>query len=165
MITNHTPPESMARSNHALKAVLLIGLVAGTLDITAAILVSGAGPLIVLKFIASGAFGRDTAFSGGLSMAFLGLVFHYVIAYSWTVLYFFLYPRVSILSKNRIISGLAYGIVVWIAMNFVVIPLSQIPARPFDPTQAVIGCAVLMVAIGLPISIMTHRHYSKRNSF
>lgn len=162
MITNQTPPETMARPNHALRAVLLIGLIAGTLDITAAILVSGASPLMVLKFIASGAFGRDAAFAGGLWMAFLGLVFHYVIAYSWTVLYFFIYPRLRILSKNRIISGLVYGIVVWVVMNRVVLPLSQIQPRPFNPTQALIGCAVLMVAIGLPISILTHRYYAKR---
>lgn len=161
MITNDTP-ESMARPNHALNAILLTGLIAGTLDITAAILVSGASPVIVLKYVASGAFGREAAFSGGLWMALMGLVFHYIIAYSWTVLYFFVYPRLRILSKNKVISGLAYGIFVWLMMNLVVVPLSQIQQRPFDPVQALIGCAVLMFMIGLPISILTHRYYSKR---
>jgi hypothetical protein len=164
MITNHTSPVSAAAPNHAWKTILLTGLIAGTLDITAATLVSGASLVRVLQFVASGAFGRDAAFSGGLWMALYGLLFHYLIAFVWTILYFFIYPKLRILAKNRIVSGLAYGVVVWVGMNLVVLPMTRIPERPFNPQQALIGCVVLMLMIGLPVSILTHRYYSKRKA-
>lgn len=162
MITNHTSSNTMSTSNHLFKAILFAGLIAGTLDITAAVLVSGASLCTVLHYIASGAFGRETAFSGGLLMAFVGLIFHYLIAYCWTTLYFLVYPKMPILSRSRIVSALAYGVVVWTVMNLVVVPLSAIPARPFNPTNALINCVVLMLAIGVPVSFLAHRYYSKR---
>ena len=162
MITNHTSSNAMSTSNQLFRAILFAGLIAGTLDITAAVLVSGVSLRTVLHYIASGAFGRETAFSGGLLMAIVGLLFHYIIACSWTTLYFLIYPKMPVLSRSRIISGLAYGMVVWVVMNLVVVPLSAIPPRPFNPTQALIGCVVLMLAIGTPVAFLAHRYYSKR---
>lgn len=162
MITDQTSSNSLTTPHQMLRTILLTGLIAGTLDITAAVLVSGASLRTVLQYIASAAFGRETAFSGGLWMALVGLLFHYIIAYSWTAFYFFIYPKIRILSRSWILSGLLYGVVVWIVMNLVVVPLTAIPSRPFNPTQALIGCVVLMVAIGLPVSFLAHRYYLKR---
>jgi uncharacterized membrane protein YagU involved in acid resistance len=64
--------------------------------------------------------------------------------------------------KNKYIAGLLYGIFVWIIMNRVVIPLSEIQQRPFDLKGALTGMSILMVAIGLPISILTHRYYLRK---
>jgi hypothetical protein len=157
-----TPSTSSVRTQPAnpLKAIALIGLVAGTLDIIAATVAAQLNPITILQYIASAAFGRE-AFSGGLGMAFWGLFFHYLIAYSWTILYFLIYPKFAFLSRHPILSGLAYGIVVWIIMNRVVVPLSQINQRPFDLVNAMKGMAILMVMIGLPISWLTHRYYSR----
>jgi len=47
-------------------------------------------------------------------------------------------------------------------MNRVVIPLSEIAQRPFNLKGALTGMAILMVAIGLPISLLTHRYYSRK---
>lgn len=146
------------------RTILVAGFLAGTLDAIAAIIVYQANPISMFKFIASGAFGAGRAFSAGSIMVFWGILFHYIIAYVWTVVFFFLYPTFSFMRKNKYIIGLAYGIVVWIVMNRVVIPLSEISQRPFNIRGALIGTSILMVAIGLPISILTNRYYARKGT-
>ena len=144
------------------RTIILTGLLAGTLDAVAAIVVSQASPAAVFKYIASGAFGAGKAFSGGDIMIAWGVIFHYFIALSWTLLFFLIYPTLPWLRKNKYIAGLLYGIFVWVMMNRVVIPLSEIPQRPFNLKGALTGMSILMVAIGLPISILTHRYYLRK---
>ena len=154
--------ESEISSAGPWRTIILTGLLAGTLDAIAAIVVSQASPAAVFKFIASGAFGAGKAFSGGDVMIFWGVIFHYFIAFSWTALFFFMYPALPWMTKNKYITGFLYGIFVWIMMNRVVIPLSEIPQRPFNLKGALTGMSILMVAIGLPISILTQRYYLRK---
>jgi hypothetical protein len=70
--------------------VLAIGLFAGTLDIGDALIFNvlrGITPIMVLQYIGSGLIGA-ASFSGGLASAVLGLVLHYLIALSWTTLFY-----------------------------------------------------------------------------
>ena len=155
------------KSNPA-KAILTTWLLAGTLDILAAftqymIGTGGKNPVNVLLFIASGVFGRETAFSGGYPMAALGLAFHYFIALSWTLLFFFAYPKMNILAKNKFATGIAYGIVIWLVMNQIVLPLSNVSRGAFDLGRAALGTLVLMVCVGLPISFTIGKYYSQSN--
>lgn len=146
-------------TTNPVKRILWIGLLAGTLDIVTAVIVYKANPIQLCQFIASGAVGRDLAFSGGLGMAMLGLLIHYIIAIVWTAIFFLLYPKIRAWLKNKYVVGFLYGVVVWLVMNLVVLPLSQIPRGPFNLTQALIGMAILIAMVGLPISILTHRYY------
>jgi uncharacterized membrane protein YagU involved in acid resistance len=138
-----------------LRAVLLAWLVAGTLDITAALtyypLTVGVRPERILQGIASGVLG-SRVFDGGARAAVLGLLFHYMIALVWTVLFFLAARRVKVLTRHAVPVGLAYGVVVWAVMNLIVLPLSHVRRGPFDPKQAVIAAVILMVCIGLPIA-------------
>ena len=148
----------------AVKTIFLIGLVAGTLDGLAAVLMysipTGKDPMNVFRYIASGVFGKE-AFSGGVPMAIWGILFHYIIAIGWSVLFFMAYPRLSILSKNKFMVAAAYGIFVWLMMNLIVLPLSDVPGGgPKDFASITKGIVVLMFCIGLPISFMTSRYYS-----
>lgn len=96
-------------------------------------------------------------------MALAGIFFHYVIATGWTVLFFMLYPRVAILSKSKVVTGVFYGIFVWLMMNLIVVPLSNVPIRPGprEVSDVVTGMLVLIVCVGLPISFMISRNYEK----
>jgi hypothetical protein len=149
-----------------LKTILGAGLLAGALDILAAFTQAyvgrGTSPGIVLQYIASGALGR-TAFDGGLWTVFAGLLFHLAIATSWTAVFFFAYPYISVLRKSRIASGIGYGVFVWLMMNLIVVPMSRIAARPFVLENALIGVVILMVMVGLPIAFIVHNYYSRRN--
>ena len=141
--------------------IILAWLVAGTLDLTAAsvqTLINGRDPAMMLKFIASGVFGMD-ALSGGTVYAVLGALFHYVIALGWTLLFFFLYNKIAWLSKNVVLTGVVYGLFVWLIMNRVVLPLANTPPIPFRLTGSIIAAVILIAAIGMPLSIIARRFY------
>jgi hypothetical protein len=61
------------------------------------------------------------------------------------------------------VTGLIYGVFVWVMMNRVVVPLSLIPKRPFHFTkESAIQMGILMLCIGLPVSLMAKKYYLYR---
>jgi hypothetical protein len=162
------PAESNAKgfSLSAIKTILLAGFAAGTADILAAIgvysLVMGrVGAVQILQSIAAGVFGKQ-AFAGGWETTLCGIVFHYIIATSWGSAYFLVFPYISFLRNQKIISGLLYGVLVWILMNTVVLPLSNASQPQFRWDSILIGMMILMLCIGLPISLITHKYYTSK---
>jgi uncharacterized membrane protein YagU involved in acid resistance len=136
------------------------GVVVGTLDILAAFLyyfISTGEKRVsnVLKFIASGIFGNQ-AFSKGSNMVVAGLFLHYVIAFAFTLFFFWLYPKIHAFSKSKILTGILYGIFIWLVMNLVVVPLSNTPIQPFTLLNTFINVLILIVCMGIPLSLMTH---------
>lgn len=91
----------------------------------------------------------------------LGLLFHYCIAFIWTFLFFVIYPKVKMSPRHKILAGLGYGMLIWVVMNLVVLPLSMTPKLPFQMSQFLFEIAFLMFLIGLPISLIYHKHYSR----
>jgi len=146
------------------KTIVATGLLAGTLDGIAAILNytinGGRLPSRIFQYIASGAVGTQ-AFTGGTGMVILGIILHYTIAFAFTLFFFLIYPRINILSKNKIITAIVYGIFVWLIMNLIVVPMSHVPPSPFNIKQALIGAVILMLAIGLPVSFVIGRYYQQ----
>ena len=152
---------------NALKPIVIGGLVAGTLDITAACVTawlrSGVTPVRVGQYIASAAIGQ-AAFTGGNKTVVLGFVFHYLIATIWTIVFYLASRKLLFLIKWPIPMGLLYGVVVYLIMNFVVVPLSKVaPPRVAPPLSArALQMLILMFCIGLPIALIVRR-YSKHN--
>lgn len=150
------------RGSQAFRTIARAGLVAGTLDILAAtisfIIQRQQEPTRMLQFIASGIFGRE-AFTGGLTMALLGLIFHFILAFIFAIILFLCYPWAYRLFRNKAVIGLLYGVLVWLIMNRLVLPNSNAPALPFSWLQLFIGMGILMLCIGLPIAFIVHRHY------
>ncbi len=72
-------------------AIIITGLVAGTMDITAAcvqfFILTGKGPTLVFNFISSAIVGREEAYSGNVLWSVIGLLMHYAIAFGWTILF------------------------------------------------------------------------------
>jgi hypothetical protein len=146
--------------------ILVTGLIAGTLDITGAILnyiiPNYRDPIIIFKFIASALLGAGAAFTGGWWVPVLGLFLHYLIATIWTALFFLTYLKINKIVPNKFVAGVLYGLFVWLIMNRVVLPLTLVPKFPFNLRSAAIGAAILIVAIGLPISIRATKYYATR---
>jgi hypothetical protein len=145
----------------AIKAVLCAWLLAGTLDIAAASiyypLASGVKVMTLLQGIASGVVG-EKAFVGGLATAALGVALHYLIALIWTLVLFGVFRKVYELVANRFVIGMAYGIVVWIVMNLIVLPQSRVHQAPFNLSKAIVGAVILMFCIGLPIAMIVGKY-------
>lgn len=159
-------PPDIQKPRNPLRTILSAGLLAGTLDITAAFINAfvsyGSNPVRVLQYIASGVFGRESAFSGGALMAFWGCTFHFTIAFAWTVLLFIMYPKIPLLSKNKIITGMLYGLCIWLVMNLIVLPLTNVPKPTFPTTQVIVGIVILMVMVGFPISLIVSKYYARK---
>ena len=139
----------------APRTILTAGLLAGTLDITAACtqswLMRGVMPSRVFQSVASGALGPD-AFTGGWQTAALGLLFHFFIATTAATVFYLASRKIGMLTKQWIPSGVLYGIAVYTTMYWIVVPLSK--ARPFNPVPQLILIAVLIhiFCVGLPIA-------------
>lgn len=143
------------------RAILFGGLIAGILDILAAFINSGlrgVSPLRVLQAIASGVIGADS-FSGGFPTAALGLVLHFFIATTATAFYFAASRKLKVLVERPVICGLAYGIPVYLVMNLVVLPLSNITFNiSHAPSNVATAVLILMFCVGLPIALIVRRY-------
>jgi hypothetical protein len=152
--------------NNLITKIIKAGLIVGTLDILSAfvyyfIKTGDKNVFTVLKYVASGIFGKE-AFSGSNMMIIAGLVLHYSIAFAFTIFFFLLFPKIKAFSKNWILTGILYGIFIWIVMNLIVVPLSNIGSRPFTLVNALINVIILIVCIGLPLSFMTNTFYKRK---
>jgi hypothetical protein len=142
---------------NALKNILWLGFLVGTLDGLAALLLNynvDAG--IIFKFIASAVFGQD-AYAGGTEMIVAGVVFHYLIAYLFATAFYLLYPFSLSILKNRYVVANVYGGIAWLVMNVGVIPLSKIGPHAIKPLTIVMGLLVLIICVGLPVALIADK--------
>jgi hypothetical protein len=160
-----TVVDSPAAPSRSLTATLAIAwLLAGTLDVSTAILYytgfSLPSATRLLQGIASGVLG-PRAYQGGASTALLGLALHYLIAFIWAVVLFVAFRAITALRRHLLVTGVAYGVVVWCVMNLVVLPLSNARRAPFQLGAAAIGAIILVFCIGLPLSLVIGRRLQR----
>jgi hypothetical protein len=142
------------RSRRALLAILVGGLVAGTLDLAQACILFG--PKVPLA-IAGGLLG-PRAFSGGAASYILGIFLHFLIACTAAAVYYAASRRLQFLTQHALVCGLFFGIAVQLTMSLVVLPLSALHATGRYPYKALVqGLLVHMVLVGLPISFSVRR--------
>jgi Na+/alanine symporter len=142
------------RAGNALLAIVVGGLVAGTLDLTQAVILFGKNiPLA----IAGGLLGPQ-AFRGGAGTYILGVLLHFFIACSAAAMYFAASRKLRFLTEHPLVCGLFFGAAVQLVMSLVVLPLSALHAMgPYTYRDLVSGFLVHMVIVGLPISFSVQR--------
>lgn len=148
----------------AAKTIFWSGLIAGILDgVTACIvfrLKLNLSPTQVMQYIASAVYGPG-AFTGGNIMVAIGTLLHFLIAFSLAAAYFWIYPHFKVLANWPKLSGLSYGLVIWLVMNLIVLPQSKIASTPFEITAVIISITWHMILVGLPIAIITKAHFDR----
>jgi hypothetical protein len=138
------------------RAVLLGGLAAGVLDISAAFINSarfGRSPMWVLQSIASGLLGAES-YTGGLRSAVLGLAVHFFIAFAACTAFYLMSRKLRLLISHPVMCGLLYGIAVYLLMYLVVLPLTFHRSAIRDLNALLIGLGIHMLCVGLPISLI-----------
>ena len=116
----------------------------------------GAKPIPLLQGIAAGLLG-PRAFNGGLATTALGLLCHFVIAFSAATVYYVISRVFSLVLQYGIAAGALYGVIVYFFMNRVVVPLSAARKSPFSLKMMIIGITIHIFCVGLPIAIMARR--------
>ncbi|MGH9836858.1 MAG: hypothetical protein ACREBD_13360 [Blastocatellia bacterium] len=144
---------------YVTQTILWGGLIAGALDITAAFINSGLrgrSPIWVLQSVAGGWLGRNS-FQGGLKTALLGLALHFFIATMWAAAYCLASLKLHRLTRQAVLCGLLYGVVVYLVMYMVVLPLSALQFKFFNqPVTAILtGVLIHLFCVGLPIALVT----------
>jgi hypothetical protein len=151
----------------AFPTIFLAGLTAGVLDITAAFLSwapKGIKPIQILQGIASGLLG-PRSFHGGWGTGALGTMFHFLIAFSAAGVFYAASRKLTFMTLRPILSGVLYGIAVYIFMYWVVMPLSAYHKPPFSISATVIAIITHIVCVGLPISLIVRRLGDERPTF
>ncbi|MFM9864005.1 MAG: hypothetical protein ACKVRO_10390 [Micropepsaceae bacterium] len=169
------------------RAILAGGVIAGVLDIVYAFVVYGLSygltPTQVLQSVAAGWIGREASRAGGFATAALGLASHFLIAAVMAAVFVAAASRVKTLTAEPVVAGLLYGLILYIAMNYVVVPLSAAHAsghfaagfadvsarlqaafsalRPSDPWQLTGAIFTHAAFVGVPIALAA-RHYLGR---
>lgn len=160
----------LRRNPDALRAIGLGGLIGGILDISDALVfygMRGVPPQRLLQGISRGLLG-PRAMQGGWATATLGLALHFLIAFTAAGVFYAASRKLQMLRERPIVSGLLYGVVVFLFMNMVVVPLSAIHRSPtamlaFNVVSANAVLA-LMLFIGLPIALAVNRYGSESKS-
>ena len=147
----------------SLKTILTAGLVAGTLDLALAIVyfaVTAHAPFTAIPHaVASGLLGAR-AFRLGIASAALGIFLHYFIALTVADFYYVASLRIPFLNRRPILSGAAYGVAVYLVMQYIVVPLSRRPGpRQFTHAWIVANICSHIFFIGITIALIT-RHYA-----
>lgn len=146
------------------KPIFKAVLIAGCLDITAAGVQAyskGVTPEVLLKYIASGWFGKD-AYTGGFELALFGLAVHFFIVFAIAITYFLLSPKLEILQKNIWFSAGLLAVCAWGVTTRVIIPVSRIEAPPFDFVKSLIAITILYFCIGLPIAFFAAKYFKRK---
>jgi hypothetical protein len=154
----------MARS---LARPILIGtLIAGTLDILAATILSsiyGNGPMPMLRSVASGPF--PDASHWGTAGSLLGLAVHFALMAIMVTIFVLAATRLRALWQQPILWGVLYGLATYVVMNWIVVPLRfQTPLPP--STRAIVTqlfCHIVLV--GIPVALVTAQHFRSRSAF
>ena len=140
--------------------ILAGGTIAGALDIIFAISFAGyngMAPARLLQTVASGALG-NTAFSGGSSTAAIGLGFHFALSYLWAGIFLVAARAAPVLLRRPVLSGIVFGVTVFLAMRLVVLPLSAFPFPVrFRPLASALDLLSHMFLFGVPIALAAHR--------
>ena len=113
----------MTSRKSILAAILLGGLVAGTLDIGAAMLISGRSMAFILQFIASGVLG-PASFEDGTGTVILGALLQWAMSLIIAAIFVLASLKLPVLRRRWVSSGLAFGVATYFVMTYVVVPLS-----------------------------------------
>ncbi len=110
----------------SLRPIVVGGLVAGTVDIGSASLINTVSPRIILHFVASGVLG-SAALAGGAAVVCLGLLLQWAMSILIAGIYVAVVARRPALRCRWGRAGLLAGAVIFVVMNFLVVPLSAAP--------------------------------------
>lgn len=146
-------PSSLRKGNPLL-AIVVGGLIAGTLDFTQAFILFGWH----VPFAVAGGLLGPAAFQGGAGTYILGVLLHYFIACSVTAIFYAVSRKLVFMTEHPLVCGLFYGMAVELVMSYIVLPLSALHARgPYELHDVLQGLAAHMVFIGLPVAYSVRR--------
>lgn len=152
-ITQHVP--------RPFPAIVVGGLITGTLDMTYAMLVySPKAPLRIPQHIASALLGVGHQLGGETGTTILGFILHFTIALGAATVFYLTSRRWPFLTEQPFISGMIFGACVYLFMHLVVVPLSALPPATWHAQTQIPEFIWHWFGVGLPIAFSV-RHFTQ----
>jgi hypothetical protein len=150
--------EARRQRAYAASTVAIAGVAAGAIDLgfnTVKALQAGTSVLRPWKGVAAALLGKDAVIQGGDAIAIVGVGLHFLITIGAAAIYYLVAKRQGWLVRHAFLSGLVFGTIFFLAMNYVILPLS-VMGRPLYVGVETIAIAVPshIIMIGLPISLI-----------
>jgi uncharacterized membrane protein YagU involved in acid resistance len=137
-----------------LKTSIYAGLIAGTIDIGAACTINMIGPGPILRFIASGLLGTPLPHETWVYC--LGMGLQWMMSIIIAAIFVIAATKIPAVLRRWIAAGIAYGIVVYFVMTFVVVPLSKAKSGHVTMSSFVENL-LAMILFGLIVAYMAQR--------
>ena len=150
-------------NNQVVKTIALSTLVSGTLDILFAMILTVAfGRHIpdMLRFVASGPFPAATEMGGG--GAILGLVVHFALMAIMAAIFVAVVRARPALLDTPWRTALAWGVITYFAMNWLVVPLRFHSPLPPKTLSIVTQAFAHLVLVGIPMAYVAARYLKPR---
>ena len=141
---------------HLFKTSVHAGLIAGTIDIGAACLINWVLPGPVLRAVASGVLGH-AAVHGGVWVMTLGMILQWAMSVLIAGIFVAAGVKWPVLLRRWVLAGLAYGLVVFVVMNFVVVPLSAAVFKVHFSPLSFAENLLAMLVFGLIVAYVAQR--------
>jgi hypothetical protein len=147
------------------RAVGIATLVSGSLDILFAMILSvlyGREIGNMLRFVASGPF--PAAIDMATGGAVLGLLVHFTLMAIMAAAFMAIVRHRPQLIDTPIRTGVAYGVITYFVMNWIVVPLRFDAPLPPKPISIATQLFAHIVLVGIPFALIAAR-YLKRRTF
>jgi uncharacterized membrane protein YagU involved in acid resistance len=147
------------KKSGALRAIVTAGVVVGILDISSAFVIwwqRGVALQRGLQGIAAALLGTKS-YEGGMATAALGLTLHFFIAFVVVSIFYLASRKVPFLTKQPFVSGVLYGIGVYVVMYWIVLPAAFSRFR-HRPSNELLELAIHICLIGLPTAFIVRRY-------
>ena len=133
-------------------------LVAGTLDILFAAILSlvrGREPADMLRSVASGPLPGATDWDA--TGAWLGLLTHFTLMAIMAAVFVFAARSRPALTEKPILWGVIYGLITYVVMNLIVLPLRFGAPLPPEPRAIATQLFAHIALVGIPIALIAAR--------
>jgi uncharacterized membrane protein YagU involved in acid resistance len=148
-----------------LKPIAIATAVCGTLDILFAMILTvlfGREIGNMLRFVGSGAFPAATDM--GVGGAILGLLVHYALMAIMVAAFVLIARERPKLLDRPIVAGIAFGLITYVVMNLVVVPLRFAAPLPPKPLSIATQLFAHIVLVGIPTALIAARYLRPRTA-
>jgi hypothetical protein len=148
-----------------LKPIAVATAVSGTLDILFAMILTvffGREIGNMLRYVGSGPLPQATDM--GATGAILGLIVHFVLMAVMATAFMLVARERPRLLKSPIMAGIAYGLITYVVMNLIVVPLRF--DAPVPPSMLSISTQLFahIALVGIPMALVAARYLKPRTA-
>ena len=141
------------------RPIIVATLVCGTLDILLAVILTlmrGREPADMLRFVASGPL--PSAPEMGAVGAVVGLAVHYTLMAVMVAAFVVAVRQRPSLLDWPLVSGALFGLITYVIMNLIVVPLRFPAAWPPKPLSIATQLFAHLILVGLPTALIARRY-------